>query len=99
MVENIKSVVANRVNTPQNKQAQALKSELSATVGANKNSIDSIDVKADSIKLAVAGMASNPPIDVEAVARIKDAIANGKYPVDLDKISDMLMDAYRDLKS
>tara|TARA_B100000287_G_C20378891_1_gene680734 strand:+ start:413 stop:712 length:300 start_codon:yes stop_codon:yes gene_type:complete len=99
MVENIKSVVANRVNTPQNKQAQALKSELSATVGANKNSIDSIDVKADSVKLAVAGMASNPPIDVEAVARIKDAIANGKYPVDLDKISDMLMDAYRDLKS
>ena len=99
MVENIKSVVANRVNTPQNKQAQALKSELSATVGANKNSIDSIDVKADSVNLAVAGMASNPPIDVEAVARIKDAIANGKYPVDLDKISDMLMDAYRDLKS
>ena len=99
MVENIKSVVANRVNTPQNKQAQALKSELSATVGANKNSIDSIDVKADSVKLAVAGMASNPPIDVEAVARIKDAIKNGKYPVDLDKISDMLMDAYRDLKS
>ena len=29
----------------------------------------------------------------------KDYIANGKYPVDLDKISDMLMDAYRDLKS
>ena len=44
-------------------------------------------------------MASNPPIDVEAVARIKDAIASGKYPVDLDKISDMLMDAYRELKS
>ena len=44
MVENIKSVVANRVNTPQNKQAQALKSELSATVGANKNSIDSIEI-------------------------------------------------------
>ena len=99
MVENIKSVVANRVNTPANKQAQALKSELSAAVGANKSSIDSIDVKADSVKLAVAGMASSPPIDVEAVARIKDAIANGKYPVDLDKISDMLMDAYRDLKS
>jgi len=99
MVENIKSVVANRVNTPANKQAQALKSELSAAVGASKSSIDSIDVKADSVKLAVAGMASNPPIDVEAVARIKDAIANGKYPVDLDKISDMLMDAYRDLKS
>ena len=99
MVENIKSVVANRVNTSVNKQAQAVKSEVSALLGANKSSIDPIDVKADSIKVAVADMASNPPIDVEAVARIKDAIANGKYPVDLDKISDMLMDAYRDLKS
>ena len=99
MVENIKSVVANRVNTSVNKQAQAVKSEASALLGVNKSSTDPIDVKADSIKVAVADMASNPPIDVEAVARIKDAIANGKYPVDLDKISDMLMDAYRDLKS
>ncbi len=99
MVENIKSVVANRVNTSVNKQAQAVKSEVSALLGVNKSSIDPIDVKADSIKVAVADMASSPPIDVEAVARIKDAIANGKYPVDLDKISDMLMDAYRDLKS
>ncbi len=99
MVENIKSIVTNRVNTSVNKQSQAVNvgSSLAPTTG--KSSVESIDVKADSVKLAVADMASNPPIDVEAVAKIKDAIANGKYPVDLDKISDMLMDAYRDLKS
>ncbi len=99
MVENIKSVVASRVNTSVNKQAQVNKTGGSATAEVIKSSADSIDVKADSVKVAVNGMASNPPIDVEAVARIKDAIASGKYPVDLDKISDMLMDAYRELKS
>ena len=98
MVENIKSVVASRVNTSVNKQAQVNKTGGSAAE-VIKSSADSIDVKADSVKVAVNGMASNPPIDVEAVARIKDAIASGKYPVDLDKISDMLMDAYRELKS
>jgi negative regulator of flagellin synthesis FlgM len=33
------------------------------------------------------------------VSRIKDAIAQGKYPIDLDQISDALMDAYRELKA
>ena len=99
MVENIKSIVTNRVNTSVNKQSQGVNVGSSLVPATGKSSVESIDVKADSVKLAVADMASNPPIDVEAVAKIKDAIANGKYPVDLDKISDMLMDAYRDLKS
>ena len=99
MVENIKSIVANRVNTSVNRQNQAVNTGPSVVSAAGKSSVETVDVKADSIKLAVAGMANSPPIDVEAVAKIKDAIANGKYPVDLDKISDMLMDAYRDLKS
>ena len=99
MVENIKSVVTNRVNTSLNKQSQAVNVGPSLAPTTSKSAVESIDIKADSVKLAVADMASNPPIDVEAVAKIKDAIANGKYPVDLDKISDMLMDAYRDLKS
>ena len=32
-----------------------------------------------------------PPIDLEAVARLKAEIANNEYPVDYDKISDALM--------
>ena len=44
-------------------------------------------------------MAEKPPVNTEAVNRIKDAIAKGKYPIDVDQITDALMDAYRDLKS
>jgi negative regulator of flagellin synthesis FlgM len=38
-------------------------------------------------------------VNMENVNRIKAAIKEGKYPIDIDRISDALMDAYRDLKS
>ena len=45
------------------------------------------------------GLASAAPVDFSKVNRIKDAIQNGKYPIDVEKVSDALMDAYRELKS
>ena len=44
-------------------------------------------------------MASSAPMDLAKITRIKEAIRDGKYPIDIDKISDALMDAYRELKS
>ena len=38
-----------------------------------------------------------PPVDIEAVERVKAAIAKAEYPIDLNKISDKLMQAYEDL--
>ncbi len=43
-------------------------------------------------------MAKEPPIDKISTTRIKNAIANGSYPLDLDKIADALYDAYKELK-
>ena len=56
-----------------------------------------IDIK-DTKKL-VKEMAQSAPIDVDKVAKIKEAISSGKYPLDLDKLSDALMQAYREMKS
>ena len=56
-----------------------------------------IDIK-DTKKL-VAEMSKSAPIDVDKVAKIKEAISSGKYPLDLDKLSDALMQAYREMKS
>ena len=44
-------------------------------------------------------MAAAAPVDMNNVDRIKSAIKEGKYPIDIEKISDALMDAYRELKS
>ena len=39
-----------------------------------------------------------PPIDLEAVARLKAEIANNEYPVDYSKISDALMASLNDIE-
>ena len=49
-------------------------------------------------KEKVKKMASEPPIDKIAVTRIKTAIANGTYPLDLDKLADALLDAHKEIK-
>ncbi len=56
-----------------------------------------VDIK-DTKKL-VKEMAQSAPIDIDKVAKIKEAISSGKYPLDLDKLSDALMQAYREMKS
>ena len=50
-------------------------------------------------KKIVSDLASAAPIDTDKVAKIKAAISSGNYPLDLDKISDALMQAYREMKS
>ena len=68
--------------------------------GAAKTSVPAssggttIDVK----QTVVAEMAKAPPIDKKAVQRIKEAISRGDYPINLERVSDALMDAYRELK-
>ena len=70
---------------------------------ANSASVDKamssnvVDIK-DTKKL-VSEMAKSAPIDVDKVSKIKEAISSGKYPLDLDKLSDALMQAYREMKS
>ena len=49
-------------------------------------------------KEKVKKMASEPPIDKTAVTRIKTAIANGSYPLDLDKSADALLAAHKEIK-
>ncbi len=56
-----------------------------------------VDIK--ETKKLVSEMAKSAPIDGDKVAKIKEAISTGKYPLDLDKLSDALMQAYREMKS
>ena len=67
-----------------------------ASVAAGSNG--SVKVSDAASVKAVAQMADTPPIDAEAVRRIKEAIARGEYPINVDRISDALMHAYREMK-
>ena len=49
-------------------------------------------------ELKVKDMSAEAPIDSVKVSAIKEAIARGDYPVDLDKVADALLQAYSDIK-
>ncbi len=51
-----------------------------------------------SSELKVKDMSVDAPIDTGKVSAIKEAIARGNYPVDLDKVADALLQAYSDIK-
>ena len=51
-----------------------------------------------SSELKAKDMSVDAPIDSIKVSAIKNAIARGDYPVDLDKVADALLQAYSDIK-
>ena len=67
--------------------------------GSVKGQVDSVKLNSLDSEPAVKDMASAAPINKENVNRIKDAIRRGEYPIDLDRVSDALMEAYKEMKS
>ena len=63
-----------------------------------KQKHDSSEVSKFVTREKIKDMAKEPPLDKAATSRIKNAIANGSYPIDLDKIADALFDAYKEMK-
>ena len=79
-------------------------SKNSAKVNNSVSKVDSyVDENSTSIKIEqkkiIKDLASSAPIDNDKVSSIKKAISSGNYPLDLDKISDALMEAYNEMKS
>ena len=69
----------------------------SAVVATNAS--DSVQLKSADVSSTVKQMASSAPIDEVNVNRIKEAIKRGEYPIEIDRISEALMEAYRELKT
>ena len=70
-----------------------------ALADAAANASDSVELKSADVSSSVKQMASSAPIDDVNVNRIKDAIKRGEYPIEIDRISEALMEAYRELKT
>ena len=104
MVESIKNLTKNlevpRSSTSSSPSVGGSNSAVSSPKsGVNSAGVDSVDISRSIPVTTLADFTKKPPIDTEVVSRIKDAIAQGNYPVDLDAVADMLLDAYRDMKS
>ena len=94
-------ITNNIVNNLPKKDVKDLKlsSDYKAKTESKDQLMSSNVVDINNTKTLVKEMAQSAPIDVDKVAKIKEAISSGKYPLDLDKLSEALMQAYREMKS
>ena len=97
-MDKINNNIVNNIPKKDIKGSQSSLIDRSKT-GSADNALSSNVVDIKDTKKIVKEMAQSAPIDSDKVAKIKEAISTGKYPLDLDKLSDALMQAYREMKS
>ena len=98
MVDSVKNAIS-RIETVKTRRNEAAQPQASAPKPSSASETDSVELKSAEMASAARDMASVAPVDMDKVNRIKSAIKEGNYPIDIDKISDALMDAYRDMKT
>jgi len=97
MVESIKNTISRMEPRKANNNHAAL--QTANKPAATASSTDSVELKSAENMSAIKEMAASAPIDRTNVDRIKDAIKRGEYPIDIDRISDALLEAYKEMKS
>ena len=99
MVDSIKNL-NNRVNVQVKNDSKAtLNPKTLNSSSVQANTADKVEVGVGMGQIAALELAKTPHVDSAAVSRIKHAISQGDYPVDVDRVTDALMDAYLELKS
>ena len=104
MIDQIKnklnSLSSSGSNNAARTSAEQAKAKMVQKVNTAKAKVDIDGGKVSQFvsKETIKEMAKEPPIDKVSTNRIKNAIANGSYPIDLNKIADALFDAYKDMK-
>ena len=97
MVESIKNTISRMELRKANNNHAA--PQTATKPAATASSTDIVELKSAENMSAIKEMAASAPIDRTNVDRIKDAIKRGEYPIDIDRISDALLEAYKEMKS
>ena len=95
MVDKITNSIINLENKT-SKNSANVKNSVSKVDNYGSENSSTIKINQKSV---ISDLASSAPIDHDKVSSIKKAISSGNYPLDLDKISDALMEAYNEMKS
>ncbi len=103
MIDQIKNKTLNASVSSAKKaidNANQTKTKVQKVDNPTKPKIDAYDGKVSQFitKEKIKSMSKEPPIDKISTSRIKEAIKNGNYPLDLSKVADALFDAYKEMK-
>lgn len=93
MIDFINNSVPPKVPVGGSQSGTSASQAKSAQAAPAPNKADT-EVSVIGAKVTVAELAKTPPIDLEAVGKIKEAISRGAYPVDLDKVAEKLMESF-----
>jgi negative regulator of flagellin synthesis FlgM len=98
MVDSIKHNVRQMAApAPQDAKAASSRSAV-ASMGALPDAPKAAEDSQVLVKASVSALAQTPPFNMEAVSSIKQAIADGKYPINLDLVSERLMESYIEMQ-
>ena len=97
MVESIKNTISRM--EPRKVNNNHVEPQAASKLTATTAPTDSVELKSAENMSAIREMVASAPIDKNNVDRIKDAIKRGEYPIDIDRISDALLEAYKEMKS
>ena len=100
MIDKINNISTSSV---QNKRAgEDTKSKNTPSSSKTVVETKSISADADNIEISsksgIEQMAKSAPVDLDKVSAIKNALSRGDYPIDLEKVADALLQAYKDIK-
>ena len=95
MIEKVTNNVSSLDSKTSKNAGKTVVTETAVNVEVSDGVSDSIKAN----KKVISELASSAPIDSDKVSKIKQAISAGEYPLDLDKISDALIQAYQEMKS
>ena len=103
MIDQIKNKTLNSSVTNSRKETQdtnTTKTIVKKVYTTTKTDTSNYDGKVSQFitKEKIKSMSKEPPIDKASTSRIKEAIQNGNYPLDLAKVADALFDAYKEMK-
>ena len=98
MIDKLNNI--NAGNAQNKRVSDNSKEKVSSSKNVSQTS-DNTD-KASNVKISselnLKDMSSKAPIDTVKVSAIKEAISKGDYPINLDKVADALLEAYKDIK-
>ena len=90
------------IGNSQNKRISDENRGKETNIKVSKNTQTNSEKTNDEVKISselkVKDMSIDAPIDSIKVSAIKNAIARGEYPVDVDRVADALLQAYSDIK-
>ena len=99
MIDKLNNInIGNSQNKKVSDEVRDKETNIKVSKSTQKNSEKTNDQVKISSELKVKDMSVEAPIDSGKVSAIKEAIAKGNYPVDLDKVADALLQAYSDIK-